>query len=199
MAAESFVGVRVAGGLLPAELLSRIAAGGLAGQASADYHLAPGETVRAAANRAWAYLTGVWATYRQAADKLPESDRGTTLTRERWLLILLRELGYGRVPTTPAGGLSADGKQLPVFHAWEHVPMHLLGHVGQREVQRERPGQRGRLVQRQLVDQCGRGVRVLPDQAADPLHHREHVRTRLTDQGLPQQVAQPADVLAQLG
>ena len=81
MAAESFVGVRVAGGLLPAELLSRIAAGELAGQTSGDYHLAPGETVREAANRAWAYLTGVWATYRQAAEKLPESDRGTTLTR----------------------------------------------------------------------------------------------------------------------
>jgi hypothetical protein len=128
MAAESFVGVRVAGGLLPAELLSRIAAGGLAGQASGDYHLAPGETVREAANRAWAYLTGVWATYRQAAEKLPESDRGTTLTRERWLLILLRELGYGRVPTAPAGGLTADGKQLPISHAWEDVPMHLLGH-----------------------------------------------------------------------
>ncbi len=128
MAAESFVGVRVAGGLLPAELLSRIGAGGLSGQASGDYHLAPGETVREAANRAWAYLTGVWATYRQAAEKLPESDRGTTLTRERWLLILLRELGYGRVSATPAGGLTADGKQMPVSHVWEHVPMHLLGH-----------------------------------------------------------------------
>lgn len=128
MAAESFVGVRVAGGLLPAELLSRIAAGELAGQTSGDYHLAPGETVREAANRAWAYLTGVWATYRQAAEKLPESDRGTTLTRERWLLILLRELGYGRVPTTPAGGLTAGDKRLPISHVWESVPMHLLGH-----------------------------------------------------------------------
>ena len=128
MAAESFVGVRVAGGLLPAELLSRIAAGELAGQTSGDYHLAPGETVREAANRAWAYLTGVWATYRQAAEKLPESDRGTTLTRERWLLILLRELGYGRVPTTPAGGLTAGDKRLPISHVWEYVPVHLLGH-----------------------------------------------------------------------
>lgn len=128
MAAESFVGVRVAGGLLPAELLSRIAAGELAGQTSGDYHLAPGETVREAANRAWAYLTGVWATYRQAAEKLPESDRGTTLTRERWLLILLRELGYGRVPTTPAGGLAAGDKRLPISHVWEYVPVHLLGH-----------------------------------------------------------------------
>ena len=52
MAAESFVGVRVQGGLLPAELLSRIAAGAVSGQASADYHLAAGETVREAANRA---------------------------------------------------------------------------------------------------------------------------------------------------
>lgn len=128
MAAESFVGVRVQGGLLPAELLSRIAAGALEGQSSADYHLAPGETVREAANRAWAYLTGVWTAYRQAAERLPESDRGTTLTRERWLLILLRELGFGRVSTAPSGGLLVDGKHAPVSHLWEHVPMHLLGH-----------------------------------------------------------------------
>src|SRR5690606_34634571 len=110
MAADSFVGVRVQGGLLPAELLSRIAAGALDGQTSADYHLAPGETFREAANRAWAYLTGVWAAYRQAAERLPESDRGTTLTRERWLLILLRELGFGRVSAAPSGGLHVDGK-----------------------------------------------------------------------------------------
>lgn len=128
MTGDSFLGVRVAGGLLPTELLSRIAAGGLSGQGSSDYHLAPGETVRDAANRAWAYLTGVWAAYRQAAARLPEPDRGTTLTRERWLLILLRELGYGRVSTTPAGGLSAGDKQVPISHVWEHVPVHLLGH-----------------------------------------------------------------------
>ncbi len=122
------MGVRVAGGLLPTELLSRIAAGVLSGQTSSAYHLAPGETVREAANRAWAYLTGVWAAYRQAAARLPEPDRGTTLTRERWLLILLRELGYGRVSTTPAGGLAAGDKQVPISHVWEHVPMHLLGY-----------------------------------------------------------------------
>jgi hypothetical protein len=129
MANESFVGVRVQGGLLPAELLSRIAMGALAGQASADYHLAAGESVREAANRAWAYLTGVWAAYRQAATKLPEDDRGTTLTRDRWLMILLRELDYGRVAATPAGGIVADGKAFAVSHAWEQVPIHLLGHT----------------------------------------------------------------------
>lgn len=128
MAVESFVGVRVQGGLLPAELLSRLQTDQLAGQAPADYHLAAGETVREAANRAWAYLTGVWAAYRQAAEKLPETDRGTTLTRERWLLILLRELDYGRVSTTAAGGLPIDDKRVPISHEWQHVPIHLLGH-----------------------------------------------------------------------
>lgn len=129
MAAESFVGVRVQGGLLPAELLFRISIGALPGQTSADYHLAAGETVREAANRAWPYLCSVWTAYRQAAAQLPQGDRGTTLTRERWLLILLRELGYGRVPVTPAGGLAAGDKRLPISHLWEHVPVHLLGHM----------------------------------------------------------------------
>ncbi|MGJ6980682.1 Eco57I restriction-modification methylase domain-containing protein [Aestuariimicrobium soli] len=128
MASEAFVGVRVAGGLFPADALSKVAGGVMPGQGSADYHLAPGETVREAANRAWAYLTGVWATYRQAASALAESDRGTTLTRERWLLIVLRELGYGRVPGSPAGGLGAGDKPAPVSHLWEQVPVHLLGH-----------------------------------------------------------------------
>lgn len=100
MSFESFVGVRVAGGLLPAELLSRIGSGQMPGQKPSDYHLAGGETLREAANRAWAYLTGVWANYRQAAAKLPEKDLGTTLTRERWMQLLLRELGFGRVPTS---------------------------------------------------------------------------------------------------
>ena len=129
MATESFTAVRVAGGLMPSELLSRIAAGVLPGQSSADYHLAAGETFREAANRAWAYLTGVWASYRQAASRLPEGDRGTSLTRERWLLVLLRELDYGRVPATSAGGIQAGAKAFPISHLWGQVPIHLLGNT----------------------------------------------------------------------
>ncbi len=140
--AESYVAVRVQGGLFPTEVLSRIGASALPnGQRSADYHLATGETVREAANRAWAYLTGVWGGYRQAAARLPESDRGTTLTRERWLLVLLRELGFGRVQTTPAGGITVNGRSFAVSHQWEHVPVHLLGH--KTELDRRTPGVAG--------------------------------------------------------
>ena len=124
----SFVAVRVQGGLLPADLLSRLATGkDINGLSSSDYHLAAGESVREAANRVWAYLRGVWTSYREALERLPATDRATTLTRERWLLILLDQLGYGRVPLTGAGGLPVDGRSFPISHVWQSVPIHLLG------------------------------------------------------------------------
>lgn len=127
---DTYVGVRVQGGLLPEELVSRLASGNtdqLQGLSSADYGLAAGESVREAANRVWAYLRSAWTGYRRSLDALAEGDRATTLTRDRWLQILLEQLGYGRVPTASAGGLTAEGKSFPISHVWEHVPVHLLG------------------------------------------------------------------------
>ena len=126
----TFVGVRVQGGLLPADLLSRLVTRtGLTGLSSKDFHLAAGETVRDAANRVWAYLRGAWTTYRQALAALPETDAATALTRERFALVLLDQLGYGRVPTTGKGGLQVGERSFPVSHAWSVVPIHLLGRV----------------------------------------------------------------------
>ncbi|MDR7252265.1 hypothetical protein J2X46_001241 [Nocardioides sp. BE266] len=129
MSQSSYVGVRIEGGLLPAGLLSRLATSRtpVAGYDSQDYGLAAGESVREAANRVWAYLRTAWVGYRDALERLPESDRGTTLTRDRWLQILLDQLGYGRVAPTPAGGITVDGKSFPVSHLWGPVPIHLLG------------------------------------------------------------------------
>lgn len=129
MSQSSYVGVRIEGGLLPAGLLARLATSRtpVAGHDSQDYGLAAGESVREAANRVWAYLRTAWVGYRDALERLPESDRATTLTRDRWLQILLDQLGYGRVPPTPAGGITVDGKSFPVSHLWGQVPIHLLG------------------------------------------------------------------------
>ena len=120
--------IRTVGAMLPADLLGRVAAGDpdLGGLKSADYHLA-GETPREAANRAWAYLTGVWPTFRDALATLPDGDPAVGLTRERWLLVLFRELDYGRLQSTSPGGITADGKAYPVSHQWSRVPIHLLG------------------------------------------------------------------------
>lgn len=129
-ATATFIGVRVLGGLLPADLLAKLVTGAdLPGLSSKDFHLAAGESVRDAANRVWAYLRGAWTGYRDALAALPENDTATSLTRERFTLVLLSQLGYGRVPTTGKGGITAGQHSFPVSHQWGEVPIHLLGRV----------------------------------------------------------------------
>jgi hypothetical protein len=120
--------VRTVGGLIPADLLGRVLAGqDLDGLTADDFHLELGVTPKEAANRAWSVLTGAWTAYRDALASRPEGDRATSLTREKWLAVLLRELGFGRVPTTPAGGLRVDDRAFPVSHHTGALPIHLLG------------------------------------------------------------------------
>ncbi len=127
-----FPSVRTEGGLLPAETLQRIAAGEaasgnrntLSALTPASYHLAPGERLNEAISRSWSRLVAAWASFRAAREKLPESDAGTTLTRERWLLPLFTELGYGRLPT--ARPIPAGGRDYPVSHLWQKTPVHLV-------------------------------------------------------------------------
>ncbi len=118
--------VRVAGGLLPADVVAGVLGGGVDGLSSGDYHLG-GEAPREAAARVWTHLLGVYRRFRDDLARLPAGGPAVGLTRERWLTVLLAELGYGRVPLTAAGGLPVDGKAYPVSHLWGATPVHLLG------------------------------------------------------------------------
>lgn len=125
----AYATVRTVGANLPPDLLARVLAGdrSLPGLTASDYHLGDGESAREAANRAWSYLTGTWATFTQALARLPDGDPAVRLTREKWLTLLFRELGYGRLPHTPAGGIVVGEHAYPVSHLWDHSPVHLLG------------------------------------------------------------------------
>jgi len=122
-----FTTIRTEGGLLPIDFLQRIASGrdDVPGLSPRDYHLAANERLNEAISRSWNRLLGVWQSFDDQRQRLPENDRGTTLTRERWLLILFQELGYGRL--SYAGGLETDdGDRYPISHRWEHTPIHLI-------------------------------------------------------------------------
>src|SRR5690606_34680044 len=82
-------------------------------------------SVRDAASRAWGYLRGAWEAWRAVAEG-GQPGAGTGAARERWLLPLMRELGYGQLPPV-TGGLHVEGVDYPVSHLWQHVPVHLLG------------------------------------------------------------------------
>ncbi|MEU0765488.1 Eco57I restriction-modification methylase domain-containing protein [Streptomyces albogriseolus] len=127
--------VLTVGGLLPPDMLTRVRDGkDVPGALPKDYGLfAANDTVRDAAERSWAYLKGVWTAYRDSLAKDGALDNegipAVGVTVERWLLPLFEQLGYGRLPDAPAGGLpSADGeKRFPVSHAWQSAPVHLTG------------------------------------------------------------------------
>lgn len=126
-AEDIFTTVHIQGTILPADLLQRIVSGdtSLGGLSPQDYHLGEGERLNDAINRSWNRLSGLWAHFRAASQTLPDNDLGTTLTRERWLLPLFQELGYGRLQTARA--FEVNGKSFPVSHSWGHVPVHLVG------------------------------------------------------------------------
>ncbi|MGZ4286794.1 MAG: Eco57I restriction-modification methylase domain-containing protein [Solirubrobacteraceae bacterium] len=124
---DLFQTVHTEGGLLPADLLRRVADGDrtLAGLTANDYHLDPGERLNERITRAWTRLTSAWHAFDQAREQLPPGDAAGALTRERWLQILFDEFGYGRLVQQHA--VETGDKQYPIFSQWLNTPIHLIG------------------------------------------------------------------------
>jgi N-6 DNA Methylase len=123
----AFSSLKIVGGLLPADLLGRVSAGDpqVPGTGPQTYGLEPGESVRRQASRSWLYLLEVWQDFKRRVEGPGAAEAvSARVTRERWLRILLRELGFHEMA---GGGFELEGKNFPVSHRSGHVPVHLLG------------------------------------------------------------------------
>ncbi len=122
---QTFTSIWTEGGLFPPDFLQRLtgAVSGVPGLTPESYHLAGNEKLNEAASRAWNRLLGIWTAFYAAP--VPAGDTGTTITREKWLLPLFADLGYGRLQQARA--IEVNGKSYPVSHAWQQVPIHLVG------------------------------------------------------------------------
>lgn len=136
-----FTTIRTEGGLLPTDLLALIAQGdkSVPGVSPQDYHLVKGEQFGARITDSWNRLRNAWKDFSARRDAWTEDEVGTTATRDRWLLVLFEEFGFGRLPAQRA--LHVDDKEFPVSHGWGHVPIHLIS--AKLPIDRRTPGARG--------------------------------------------------------
>ncbi|OBH19935.1 Eco57I restriction-modification methylase domain-containing protein [Mycolicibacter sinensis] len=174
MSTSVFRAARTVGTALPAEAIPRAGELRLPGQSAEHYQLPPGMAINAAIARAWEAMLGAHAKWHAALEKLPAGDAATKLTRDKWLLPLLYELGWGR-PEVISGGLAVppglgetEAPHFPVSHrvswpdaadpvAW--APLHLLG-AGV-DLDTKTPGVTARAPQAMLQDYLNREDRAL--------------------------------------
>jgi hypothetical protein len=124
---QDFQAIRSEGGLLPPDLLRRILEPKekLPGTLPEDYGLPKGERINEVITQSWMRLRKHWAEFRQAAADISETDPGTGLTNEKWSLPLLRELGFGPLPTS--AGPEINGLKYAINRFVGPVPVHLVG------------------------------------------------------------------------
>ena len=122
-----FQTIRSEGGLLPPDLLRRLtdARGNLKGTKPEDYGLPQSERLNEVITQSWNRLRRHWSEFRAAAAKLPEAEAATGLTNDKWSLPLLRELGYGFLPTTASPEIA--GRSYAISRFFGLVPIHLIG------------------------------------------------------------------------
>lgn len=141
---QDFQTIRSEGGLLPADLLRRVLerSSNLAGTRPEDYGLPAGERLNEVITQSWNRLRKHWAEFQEAAENLPGNEAGTGLTNDRWNLPLLRELGFGLLPTS--AGPEIEGRTYAISRFFGPVPVHLIG-CGL-SLDRRSAGQRGAAV-----------------------------------------------------
>ncbi|MCG0285482.1 Eco57I restriction-modification methylase domain-containing protein [Streptomyces sp. PSAA01] len=132
--ALAFTAVTTVGGLLPADMLLRIAeARNLPGTKSADYGLPTSVPVRDEAERAWEYLKPLWRNLRAALPSDPVTGAPAADPTGRagtdWLAQLFRKLDFGALTEVGAAGIPADSdpeKRFPVSHRHGPALVHLI-------------------------------------------------------------------------
>jgi hypothetical protein len=114
---DIFATVTTEGSALPPDILQRVADldRELPGLTSADYHL-DSEKISEATNRAWNRLLAAWGNFKAVRATIAEDKPGTSETREKWLLPLFQELGYGRL--LGAKAIELGGKSYSISHGW---------------------------------------------------------------------------------
>jgi hypothetical protein len=110
-----YIGVHSEGGLIPYDVLDKIAKedSGL-GQQAKDFGLPAGRRLTDEIARAWSDAQDYWHIFQRRSSSLPENETGATLTR-KWVTDLLNEL-LGYELAYQQTGVVIGGKNYPISH-----------------------------------------------------------------------------------
>lgn len=124
---QQFQTIRSQGAVLPSDVLQRIASLELGGLTPEDYHLPPTIKLNEAISQSWSRILAFWQSFSEAREKISDADdTGGLITRDRWLLPLFQELGYGRLTSRKAPEM--EGKLYSIERFWQDIPIHLVGY-----------------------------------------------------------------------
>jgi hypothetical protein len=145
--------VRIEGGLFAPDLFDQLMAGALPGQRPADFRCDGKRSLTDEVASVFADVRSLWRVFQNRRERLPESDWGTSLTRDAWVIPLLNLLGYELRYNTRAP--EVNGEPFPISHrAGEHEdspPVHIVSF--RQDLGRVPPSGRPRLAPHSLVQE----------------------------------------------
>ena len=125
----TLAGVQIEGNLLAADMTAELLAGNFKGQAPEDFGFTKTDKLADEIAIAWGDAKAYWAAFQRQLDRLDADDTATSVTRELWVVPLLRSLGYNPVYTAKAEVV--EGQTYAISHRAElgenKPPIHIIG------------------------------------------------------------------------
>mgnify|MGYP000588225425 CR=1 FL=1 len=145
--------IRIEGGLFAPDLLDQLMAAELPGQRPADFGCHGKRTLTDEVASAFADARDLWGVFQKRRERLPESDWGTSLTRDSWVIPLLSLLGYELRYNTRHR--EVDGMNFPISHRAgedeDAPPVHIVSF--RQDLGRVPPSGQPRLAPHSLVQE----------------------------------------------
>lgn len=139
----NFSSINIQGNIISSEILDKIRTEEkFKHQAPEAFGLARNSSLRDEIGLAWSIMRTHWFAYKKRLETLPKGDTGTSLTREKWIIPLLSELGY-EIGIQKAQQI--NGKSYAISHGAtnrDKYPVHIMGYNDHLDKRRETGGPR---------------------------------------------------------
>lgn len=94
----NFITIQSEGSLISADLLSQIYSGQTKGQRTDDFGLNGKLRLTDEIAACWSDARAYWEAFQHGLRRIKEEESGASVTREQWILPLLRSLGFEGIP-----------------------------------------------------------------------------------------------------